>query len=102
MKTLILTALTFTGIALCTPEAQARDRRHDRHDHGSYGRGYSSYGHSYYRGGCETRGYYTHSYHRPAPRYYYSSPSRYHYSERCVPERRYSFRPPLISFLFGF
>ena len=98
MKTLLLTALTLTGIALCTPEAQARDYRNHGRSHDSY-RSSRSYGHSHYRSDCGPR-YSSHrSYYSSAPRYYYRSSSRY-YSDRCEP--RYSFRPPLISFLFGF
>ena len=101
MKTLLLTALTFTGIALSAPEAQARDHKHHSRSHDSYYGGYSSYGHHYDRG-CESRGYDTYTYYRPAPRYYYRPSRSYYSSERCYSERRHSFRPPLISFLFGF
>ena len=99
MKTLLLTALTFTGIVLFSPDAQARDHRHHDRSHDSY-RSSRYYGYSHYRSDCEPRYYSSRSYYSE-PRYYYR-PSRSYYSERCEPERRRSFRPPLISFLFGF
>ena len=104
MKTLLLTALTFTGLALVTPEAQARDHR-------SHGRGYDSYrssrsyGYGHYRSDCAPRYYSRRAYYSSAPRYYYRPSyyrpsSRYDYTDRCEPRR--SFRSPLISFVFGF
>jgi hypothetical protein len=96
MKTLLLAALAFTGIALSAPEAQARDRHHDR-GHYSYRQSRSSYGYGYhtYRGGYGSR----HHYYRPV-RYYYRPSARYYYRDDCAP--RYYSRRPLISFLFGF
>ena len=98
MKTFLLTTLTLAGIAVSTPEAQAKkhkdkDRHHDRV--------------SYYseRPSCESRSYRTEYYPREYSRrtYYYAEPRpRYYREEPCHVERRHSFRPPLISFLFGF
>lgn len=99
MKTLLLTALTFTGIALCAPQAEARDRHdsHSRSYHGSsrYSHGYRSSYHGDHYG--YSRGYY----YRPSTRYYYRPSTRYYSSDYCEPRRHYS-RSPLISFLFGF
>lgn len=105
MKTLLLTALAFTSLALFTPTAEARDHssrdsHHSSHHsyssgRGDYGRSYDGggyYRHSYDREDCESRSYYSHHYYSPAPRYYYS--------DDCQPRR--SHRAPLISFLFGF
>ena len=101
MKTLLLTALTFTGITLCAPEAGARDHRHYDSDHRSSSCESRSSDYGYYRSDYAPRVSYSHSYYSE-PRYYRPAP-RYYYSERCEPERRRShFRPPLISFLFGF
>ena len=106
MKTFLLTALTLAGIAISTPDAQAKDHKHRDRDRDHY---------SYYseRPSCESRSYRTEYYPReydrreyreyrePEPRYYYSEP-RYYRPEPCHVERRHSFRPPLLSFLFGF
>ncbi len=104
MKTLLVTALTFTGIALCTTEARDRgdrDRYDDRDSYRSERRSFGcerpSFGYRVYRRECEPRRDY---YYREEPRYYRPAP-RYYESERCEPERRH-FRPPLFSFLFGF
>ena len=101
MKTLLLTALTFTSLVLCPPEAQARDRKHyDSSRYSSQCESPSSdYG--YYRSDCGPRVSYSRSYYRPEPIYYRPAP-RYYYTERCEPERRRSFRSPLLSFFFGF
>ena len=105
MKTLLLTALTFTGLALGTSEAQARDHRYHGRGHDSY-RSSRSYGHSYYRSDCGPRYYSEPSYYSSRsyysePRYYYRPSRSYYYSDRCEP-RRSHYRAPLISFLFGF
>ena len=94
MKKFLLIALTFIGTAILAPEAQAGDCRNYDRGHSSYRRSHSSYGYSYRRSDCQPRAYYGRSYHYSAPRYYRA--------ERCYTERRHSFRPPLISFLFGF
>ena len=92
MKTFLITILAITGIAGFAPESQARDHGHKKHrkSHCEY----PSYRESYHRHEYEPRAYYERSYHYSAPRY--SRP------ERCDTERRHSFRPPLLSFLFGF
>ncbi len=103
MKTLLLTALTLTGITLCTPKAQARDHKHHESDHRSYRCESRSRDYGYSHGYDAPRISYSRSYHCSEPSYYYRPAPRYYYSERCEPERRrHSFRPPLISFLFGF
>lgn len=102
MKTFILFALTFTGIAFCAPSAQAHDWRHRSCHHDSYDSDYSYREHNYYREEYPRCGSYSSSYYAPAPRYYYRPSRSYYSSERCYSERRHSFRPPLISFLFGF
>lgn len=99
MKTLFLTAITLSGIAFSTPQAQARDRKHYySSSHYSHGCENQSYHHGYYRGDGGPRV----SYYRSEPSYYYRPSSRYYSSYRCEPVYRHSFRPPLISFLFGF
>ena len=101
MKTFLTALIAFTGIVSFSNESQARDCDYrDRHYQSHY-RGYSSHRYSHYRGDYEPRAYYGRSYHYSSPRYYSSSP-RYYSSERCYTERRHSFRPPLISFPFGF
>ena len=94
MKTLLLTSLALVGITISTPEAQAKKHKDRHHDRYSYHSARPSCGYSYRR--VE---YYPREYsHRS---YYYAAP-RYHREERCYTERRHSFRPPLLSFLFGF
>ena len=71
MKTLLLTALTLTGIALCAPEAQARERKHydyDRHSDHCESRS-SDYG--YYRDDYAPRVSYSNRYYYEEPRTYY-------------------------------
>ena len=99
MKTLLLTALTFTGLVLFSPDARARDHRHHDRSHDSY-RSSRYYGYSHYRRDCEPRYYSSRSYYSE-PRYYYRPSRSYYSSDRCEPRRSHS-RPPLISFLFGF
>ena len=108
MKTLLTAIIALTGIVSVPTESQARDRGYrERNYHSSY-REYPSYRSSHYRGDCEPRAYYGRSYRYSSPRYYssssryYSSSPRHYRSDRCYTERRHSFRPPLISFLFGF
>ena len=95
MKTFLLTSLAFIGIAAITPDAQARHNDHYDRGNQSYYRERPSCGYSHYR---STYYYPRESYRRS---YYVASP-RYYSSQRCYTERRHSFRPPLISFLFGF
>jgi hypothetical protein len=72
MKTLLLTALTFIGFAICAPQAEARD--YGRHYNGGYYRGrpvYSRAYHPYYRSHRYYRpSYYRSSYYYPRARYY--------------------------------
>ncbi len=91
MKTFLITILAITGIAGFAPESQARDHGHKHHSKSHCE--YPSYEYSYHRSDCAPRAYYERS--------YYSAP-RYYRPERCYTERRTSFRPPLLSFLFGF
>ena len=95
MKTFLLTSLAFIGIAVCAPDAQARDcDRYQRGYHSHY-RERPSYGYSHHRSTYYyPRESYRRSYHVVSPRYYRS--------ERCYTERHHSYRRPLISFLFGF
>ena len=96
MKTFLLTTLTLAGIAISTPEAQAKDCKHRDRDRDHY---------SYYseRPSCESRSYRTEYYPREYYRRDYDEPEpRYYRPEPCHVERRHSFRPPLFSFLFGF
>ena len=111
MNAFLLTSLIFVGIAISTPDAQARDRKHRDHD-----RVYRSY--YIERPSCESRSYqteyypresYRRDYYEPEPRYSYEperhysySEPRYYHPESCHVERRHSYRPPAISFLFGF
>jgi len=66
MKTLFLAALTFIGVALCAPQAEARDYHNHGYYHGRpvYGRAYYPYHRAYY------------GYHRP---YYYYPRARHYY-----------------------
>lgn len=94
MKALLTTSLTFAAITLSAPYAEARS--HKNNDRECYPR-YSerpSFDYHYSR-----RGYYPQECYQR--RYYYSAP-RYYRPEQCYTERRHAFRPPLISFLFGF
>ena len=100
MKTLLLTTLTFTGLAFCPTEAQAKSHKH--HSNETYRCERPSHHYSYYREDCGPRVSYSRSYYRPVSHYYYRPAPRYSYSDRCYTEHRHSFRSPLISFLFGF
>ena len=100
MKTLLLSALTLTGIALCAPEAQARDRKHHSYSYDSGRCDSRSDDYGYYRGDYAPRVSYSRSYYSE-PVYYRPAP-RYYSSDRCEPVRYRSHRSPLLSFFFGF
>src|SRR5436190_8258687 len=100
MKTLILAALMLTGLALSTPDAQARDRHYYSSRYHSYGCERPSYHSGYYRSYYAPRYSYSRSYYGYGPRYYYGPSARYYSSYRCGPVHRVYFRPPLISFAF--
>ncbi len=102
MKTFLTALIALTGIVSIPTESQARDCGYRERNYHSYYREYPSYRYSHYRGDCEPRAYYGRSYYSSEPRRYYYSEPRHYRSERCYTERRHSFRPPLISFLFGF
>ena len=101
MKTFLLTSLALAGIAISTPEAQAKKHKDRHHDHYSDYSARPSCESRYYRAEYYPREYSQRSYYVSRPRYSYSEP-RYYRPEPCHVERRHSFRLPLISFLFGF
>ena len=113
MKTLLLTVLTFAGIALCTPEAQARDVRYSNRGYSSYRAARSLYGHGhYYNRGYHSPRYYSYGSRYAYPGYaygsrYYYHPVRsyyrpYYYSDYCGPRGYAYYGAPRISFSFGF
>ena len=88
MKKLILSLIVLAGFAGIVPQAEARDRHHDRH--------------YYDRHRHRSHNYYHHDRHYPRYRshHYYAPRVRYYESDYCAP--RYYHSRPRFSFNFGF